>query len=79
MQIARSLVRAFSWVAVTLVPWLAFSAFAGATDPFVSGVDRVRIIVAASHSSIGCGIGFELALLLPPIMWLRQRRRGIAS
>lgn len=23
-----------------------------------------------------CGIGFELALLLPPLMWLRQRRRS---
>jgi len=26
-----------------------------------------------------CGLGFELALLLPGLMWLRQRKRRIAQ
>ena len=29
----------------------------------------------AINTGIGCGIGFELALLLPPLMWLHGRRR----
>jgi hypothetical protein len=39
--------------------------------------DAQKIRDAAVHSTIGCGIGFELALLLPPLMWLRRlRNRG---
>ena len=38
--------------------------------------DRQKIVAAAVGSPIGCGIGFELVLLLPPLMWLRRRFRG---
>jgi hypothetical protein len=41
--------------------------------------DRTTIVNRASMSAIGCGIGFELALILPPIIWLRNRRRRPAA
>lgn len=38
--------------------------------------DALQIQRAAARSGIGCGIGFELALVLPPIMaWRAHRRR----
>ena len=36
---------------------------------FFQGCDHITTVVK------GCGLGFELVLLLPPIMWLRSRRR----
>jgi hypothetical protein len=37
--------------------------------------DAQKIRDAAVHSTIGCGLGFELAFLLPPILWLRRARK----
>ncbi len=37
--------------------------------------DAKKIRVEAAMSSVACGIGFELAFVLPPILWLRRRTR----
>ena len=49
------------------------------SEGFLLSKDRQKIINAAVMSGVGCGIGFELAFLLPPLMWLRQRRKRRAS
>ena len=44
-------------------------------DGYITRRDAQTTIVEAAQSGIGCGIGFELAFLLPPLMWLRRQRR----
>ena len=45
-------------------------------EGFLLPQDAQSIRTAAAQSAIGCGIGFELALVLPPLLWLRRRLRG---
>jgi hypothetical protein len=43
---------------------------------FLLPKDRNQIVQDAAHAFIGaCGLGFELVLVLPPILWARQWRR----
>jgi hypothetical protein len=45
------------------------------SDGLLLNHDRSTIVRTAARSHIGCGIGFELVFLLPPLMWLHRRRR----
>ena len=66
-----------------LTPWSA-SGEQSAVDPWfwigLAGVSVFALllsflIVRAMLTPVGCGIGFELVFVLPPILWLRNRRK----
>ena len=61
----------------TLETGIAF----GDSQACVSGdtLDGMAFQDCDEVTTVGCGLGYELAFLLPLLMWLRQRRRRIAS
>lgn len=44
-------------------------------DGFLLPEDAAAIMVEAAKSKIGCGLGFELAFVVPALIWARARRR----
>ena len=45
-------------------------------DGFLLPEDAAAIVGEAATSKIGCGLGFEIALLMPVLIWARARARG---
>jgi hypothetical protein len=60
----------------TYVSQVAMAANDLAAQGLLLAKDRKKIVTAAAHSSIACGLGFEVGLLLPAMMWLNHRRRS---
>jgi len=44
---------------------------------FLLREDAAKIVVDAAASPVACGLGFELVLVVAPIMGLRRRRRRL--
>jgi hypothetical protein len=53
-----------------------FAAPGAATDEVNGLILDLKEELGCNPKSVpGCGVGFELAFLLPPSMWLRRQRR----